>query len=801
MKRRFITRAVAMLSVSAIAVSAVSCGKGKGDKKDAQTADQVIANSYSSEKMGEEIKNEIGDISGLTYIPDTGKILITSYSYSEAGESKIVLFSASHDLTDFDKFEIPQENPKNGSSNMITALSSDGNIWALYCITDYGDYQLPDFDDPDFDWEHYDYEEQMKHAKFSYKLKKFSFEGEELSSCEINGFDEYIDGAENGVYIDSINETGSGDILLKVNSMMETNLIITPEGECRGKIELDEMSVYYTTAADDGRIAISGYEDGKTVLRYIDPETLQPDGDAVAAEEFNSGFYSLIKGSGEYNLLFVTSRGLCGVTKDGKVKEIINWVDSDLAGDNVRYVTGMDDGRYLIYYNTYGGSDSETGFYMLSPRDKDEFKDTKIIKVALMYSGSDVTSVISEFNRQNNGYRITVDDYSKYNEYDEKTETMVNSADKQLKLDIVSGKSPDMIVTYNHSTISELSSKGVFADLYPILENSDKLSKEDILPNVLKANEINGKLYSLAPSFNIRTFAAKSEFIDRQGWTLDDLIETYEKYKGKMNLTQTDSKESIMSMLLYQCSDFVDYEKAECHFDSPDFIKLIEFCNQFPNMDDVVDYDNMSDDEWQKYYEEIEASYRNNKTLLCEMYMSSPGDYIRESKGRFGADITLVGYPNAGGTGAAVSFDNYFAILDSSPSKDQCWEFISSFFDKEFNRDKMYNFPSTISAFEQCMAASMEKPYYMDENNEKVYYDDTYYIGGNEIKLDPLTQKEVDFISDFIKNTDAIYGEYSEEVTSIIQEEVKAYFAGEKSSNEAAGMIQNRVSLLISEQS
>ena len=35
----------------------------------------------------------------------------------------------------------------------------------------------------------------------------------------------------------------------------------------------------------------------------------------------------------------------------------------------------------------------------------------------------------------------------------------------------------------------------------------------------------------------------------------------------------------------------------------------------------------------------------------------------------------------------------------------------------------------------------------------------------------------------------------------IITEEVNAYFAGEKTAEEAADMIQNRVSLLISEQS
>ena len=96
----------------------------------------------------------------------------------------------------------------------------------------------------------------------------------------------------------------------------------------------------------------------------------------------------------------------------------------------------------------------------------------------------------------------------------------------------------------------------------------------------------------------------------------------------------------------------------------------------------------------------------------------------------------------------------------------------------------------------------MSRPYYIDsDTNKKVEYDDTYYIGDKEIKIKPLTKEEADFLSDYIKNTTAISETYSEDAMVIITEEVNAYFAGEKTAEEAADMIQNRVSLLISEQS
>ena len=95
----------------------------------------------------------------------------------------------------------------------------------------------------------------------------------------------------------------------------------------------------------------------------------------------------------------------------------------------------------------------------------------------------------------------------------------------------------------------------------------------------------------------------------------------------------------------------------------------------------------------------------------------------------------------------------------------------------------------------------MEKPYYIDENGKKVEYDDIYYNGANEITIDPLTQEECDLFEDFIINIKPNTYYYNEEIYNIITEESNAYFAGDKSAEQTAEIIQNRVSILISEQS
>ena len=79
-------------------------------------------------------------------------------------------------------------------------------------------------------------------------------------------------------------------------------------------------------------------------------------------------------------------------------------------------------------------------------------------------------------------------------------------------------------------------------------------------------------------------------------------------------------------------------------------------------------------------------------------------------------------------------------------------------------------------------------------------------IGGTGVNEDgsisiyAMTQEQVDQILDLINATTAVYG-YDESILNIISDEAAAYFAGEKSLDDTANMIQSRVNLYVAEQS
>ena len=66
------------------------------------------------------------------------------------------------------------------------------------------------------------------------------------------------------------------------------------------------------------------------------------------------------------------------------------------------------------------------------------------------------------------------------------------------------------------------------------------------------------------------------------------------------------------------------------------------------------------------------------------------------------------------------------------------------------------------------------------------------------IELYAVTQEEADGIRQIISRIDGIYDE-NNILMQIILEEVDSYFAGQKSVDEAADIIQNRVQLYLNE--
>ncbi len=793
MKNNLVSRITAISSSAAILLCAASCGK---KEKEAPKASELINNSYRSVEIDCDI--DIENVDKMSYIGESDKIFISGYNYDrETYETTPVFCITDTEFSSVQKLDLNIPAPENGYLNVNTSVA-DGKIYAFAITTDYGDFKLPDYNSPDFDAEKFDYEAMEKAAKTSYSLYSFDESGNQLSVTDIDPSGISEDDESGSVNIGNMFSCGSDKFVVEINGMDQSYYLMESDGTFSGKLELDGMNwINSISIAADGNIAAMGYGENSPEIRYVDPSTLAPVGEPVQLDNFN-GSNVMIKGTGDYSVYLSSSTALIGL-KDGQSEEIVNWINSDINGDYVSSIIALDNGDFLVYINDW--QTNENSFCRLTKRDSSELENTKVITIAVLYPDQELTSRVTEFNKSSSEYRFRITDYSQYSDYDAETQKTKNTPANQLKMDIAAGKEPDMIYCSDYSLISSLAPKGTFTDLYPLIDNDSSLSREDIMPNILKACEMDGKLVSLSNSFSISTWGAKKKYVDKDNWTFDEMVEIYDGLSSKMDFIASASKENVFSMLCYNTDSFVDYKNGTCSFDSPEFIKYLEFCDRFPKEDEIINWDTATDDEMQEYWSKTENAVRNDKCLLSSLYFNDFRSYARTKQAEFGEDISLVGAPSSNGSGSSINLNANFAILESSPSKEACWNLISGFFSDDYYSKNSWELPVRVSAFEKMADEAMSRPYWTDENGKKTEYDDTYYMGDKEYTIKPLTQEERDYFLDFIKNVSTISNSYSLDITQIIEEESQAFFNGEKTAEETAKMIQNRASILVSEQS
>ena len=194
----------------------------------------------------------------------------------------------------------------------------------------------------------------------------------------------------------------------------------------------------------------------------------------------------------------------------------------------------------------------------------------------------------------------------------------------------------------------------------------------------------------------------------------------------------------------------------------------------------------------------MQASYREGRSLLSNEYVYQFSNIRELEDGKFGGEVTFIGYPVSNGSGTVISANNTFAITTKAKNPQGAWEFVKYFLSDEYQNEVGGNFPVKLSAYDKLMQEAKEKPFYMDENNNKVEYDNTYWIGNTSVNIGVNTDADNEKMMNLIKSATSVYS-YDTDLMKIITEEAAAYFAGQKSVDEVADIIQNRASTYISE--
>ena len=625
----------------------------------------------------------------------------------------------------------------------------------------------------------------------SFTIHRFSRDGEKLGSAQIeDGLDELKSMGsflplENGRYLATvssgksaavINAEGKIEKIIKDNNPAEEG---HADGLCRtsdGRIFMILETFSWDKTASSAVI--------ETSLTELDVE-----GGKIGESRGIASGGSFHDGTDKYDLLISRDSGLLGYDLEtGNTEIILDWIKSGIDKGNIEgEINILPDGRIMFLNSAteWSGSFGRRGkeyISILTEIPSEELPDRKLVKLFALNLEDGIRRQILEFNRNNAEYEIELTSYAEYEDGLER-----------MNADMLAGNVPDVLVLGKDSAGYDILadsyiSKGLLANLYDFMDGDPDFDRSEYLENYFKAYEVGGKLYEISPTFNIDTIVGKTSRVgEKEGWTIEEFSALTENMTGE-EILGVYRKDLLLKAFLNNCSDsYINRNKGKCCFDSEEFISVLKFCNKFPDEDPVpADYPSTS---------ETSMSLRNDVQLLLNNGADSPNDIRRFERGDFGDSVTLKGFPCSKGNGSCFMdlWGIKFAISSRSSVPEGAWKFVKSFLDDEyqeqFTGQEGGRVPIKLSAIEKKYA-NEQKPFeYVDSRGVTHYDMENRY---NSIDIGYPDEADADRMMNFIKTVTTVQRK-DRYVTAIVEEEAGAYFAGQKSAEEVAKTIQNRV--------
>ena len=638
-------------------------------------------------------------------------------------------------------------------------------------------------------------EEYYQHQKFNqqYYIRSFDLEGNELSCATID------------VPADGWLEAYRMQLDDKGNAVVSTGSglrAIGLDGQDAYDININGYVNSLVTLAD-GRIAVSVSGDTDMLISILDTET----GKLVDGVPTTIDTYNAVAGSGDYDFYYTNGAWFYGY-KLGEAEpvKLFNWINCDVNASKVSVLDVAEDGTVTGMISDYSPKTQTytTELVTVKKVPYDSVPHKQSVTMAVMYLDYNVQDMIIDYNRKNAAYRIEVLDYSEYGvDADGKS-----IGETKLNTEILSGNVPD-ILCLNGLNYRHLANKGILEDLYPFIDSDPDLKRSDFFPNVLAALEVDGKLCSTVSGFFISSaIGAASVVGDQPGWNYDQFNEALASMpEGCTAFDQYVTRDSILSTCLaLDMADYVDWGSGTVRFDNPEFIRLLNFANSFPSEFDWENYDYSREDS-------TEDRLAQGKQMLVQTSAYSIEDIFYNNYAQFmGGKITYIGYPTAHGTGNMISFagDSGYAISSKSPYKEAAWQFLRGLFTRAYQEENVYSLPSRLDVFDKRAEEAStvqyqmngEGKYLLDDDGEKIPVVRTTVWNKDTQKLEEvyaLTENQVQQIRELILTTTKV-ADYNQEILDIVKEQAAPFFAGQKTAEEVAKLVQSKANIYVNEQ-
>lgn len=552
-------------------------------------------------------------------------------------------------------------------------------------------------------------------------------------------------------YIDQYNRNGEvisslpvADIFPAEKRVTCSGFLTTPAGEILVKLQINEYDRLYPLSMES--------------LEYTSP-----------VFEFEEGmdWPSFCTGPGADYYVQDDNLGFLAYSLTEKPKTLFHLGELDsTVPESSRFVAEIGEYTYLFATWVEGCSYFFTVTGQWEPLPETE-KTVLTVGSFLKYAGGSILQKVTLFNILHPEVELKIKMYS----VDENTpEGYVEpeAANEALQMDILNGEGPDILILDSYSFQPGVyAGNGYLTDLAPLIEADDTFIKEDYFSNLWKTES--GVVRYMPVWLNMMTMVAAGDLAGEGGWTPTEAKRLMDDTGIPFVCGSEFLKEYVLG------DGLMDYIEGDtCNFTDGEFAAMLELLT-------------LEDLEVQ-----MEEFRLRNRSVLAEftyLYSFSELLYAEDHYGEY----ALKGIPSPQEEVLSIAVFGGVGIAENCDHKELAWEFIKTMM------DSTGGISNGFSVKREDVIAQLEAAMLPEDDPDSELAHSGYQVGDLVLTGKPISQEQADLI---IKSIETAKPQMVDaDLKAIVQEECEAFFAGDKTAEEVAELVQNRVMIYLSERS
>lgn len=354
---------------------------------------------------------------------------------------------------------------------------------------------------------------------------------------------------------------------------------------------------------------------------------------------------------------------------------------------------------------------------------------------------------------------------------------------------LLAGSGPD-VIELDELPSDQYVRRHLLADLNQLMKQDPDFHRELYFTNIMDHLQNDGGLYGMPLYFSLVGLFGDADAIGKAGvtfddgnWSLSDFIDTARqlKQKGDYKYAFAEEPTALLGELVSEnYAQLVTVTKGEAHFETD---ALADMMRQVKTMFD----------------EDLVFNFHLGGRPATNVPQSGKAYFFGTELSSLRKAVILAPYPHtklyakphssSSGGGGDFKPHGTLGVNANSSHQLEAWDFIKFLLNDE-------SVQSYIDALDASPGFPMNKAVYEQQMN-KILRDGVVNTGGDSstIKVDPVLLKQVDaYLSGAVNPVGG-----PSKLEKIIDNESKAFFAGQKSAEAAAKLIGNKINLQLNE--